>query len=552
MPMPMTLEQAERLRQSGMIAPETFDMMYPASSTEPAAVPSDLPESSPPPPAPAPETDRFKQLRGEALAEREAREAAAKAQQDALDAQADDEEIGRLQGRIKDKSSWFKDEKQARTELAPEISRLEQLESRRAQRKPTMQPASMQTADMPQGAAPANVVLASDRQPDSGQQIRGSAGEALNQMLAPDLAGYQMQEQGIRAAASAGQAKAAEESAYLERMQSEDADRIESMRLNDMSRQAKLDGEFKKMDEAANSFAASKIDPDRYWANKTTGDKVVAGIGLFLGAFGPNGNRAADVIQAAINRDIEVQKANIDIKKDAFTARSGIYSKMLDTFKDRRAAEEATRIAYLQNTELKIKAISSKYAGQEVGAKAQMLLGELELKKTEARQRFAASIMAAMPIDPDMDAEMLKDPDKRDRFVKGYGLAQTKDEASKFREQVSNAGSAVRELGRLLEIADMSGKSLSPDLRGEAQTRANMLTGLLKDTVVGPGTISDKDRELLKEVAVNPTEITKLDSATKSRLRTAIDVIQKNLAMRAQSIGLTSPEKRLGFETADK
>lgn len=550
MPMPMTLEQAERLRQSGMIAPETFDMMYPASSDEPAAVPSDLPDS-PPPPAPAPEKDRFKQLRNEAMAEREAREADAKAQQDAIDAQADDDEIARLQLRIKDKSSWYKDEKQARTELAPEISRLEQLEGRRSQRQPVMQPASLQTADTPQGAAPANVVLASDRQPDSGQQIRGSAGETLNQMLAPDLAGYQMQEQGIRAAASAGQAKAAEESAYLERMQSEDADRIESMRLYDMSRQAKLEAEFKKMDEAANSLAASKIDPDRYWANKTTGDKVVAGIGLLLGAFGPNGNRAADVIQSAINRDIEVQKANVDIKKDAYTARSGIYAKMLETFKDRRAAEEATRMAYLQNTELKIKAISSKYAGQEVAAKAQMLLGELELKKTEARQRFAASIMAAMPVGADSNAEMMK-PEQRERFVPGYGLALTKDDATDLKKTVAEAATTKDGIQKLLRISEIPGKSLSPEMRAEAQTLAATLRGTLRTFLVGPGAVTESEQKLLDSIIADPTRVASLDSSSRTTLKTLASRVDAALANKVKSYGLTTTEQRIGFETADK
>ena len=407
---------------------------------------------------------------------------------------------------------------------------------------------AFQTADLKTTDQSAQVQLASDT-------IQSPGAAEANPMGAdpfkPLTAGFDLQQAAIKEASKVGEAKAAEENAYLTRVAKENDDRIKTNEMAQAARQAKVDEAAAKLQEAQASLNSMQVDPNRYWANKGTGDKVLAGIGLFLGAFGQGGNKAVAVIQDAIDKDIAAQKANIETKKAGVAVQSGILSDMRARFQDQRVAEEAARVAYLDNAQLKIKAISSKYSGQEVAAKADMLIGELEQKKIEAKANFLKAFQSSMPVTPDMEPERMTQ-DQRDRFVPGYGLALDKETAKTLRTQVSNATNARRELGRLLEIAEMDGKSLSPELVAEAGTRANMLTGLLKEDVVGPGTISDKDRELLQEVARDPTKFTNLDKATKSRLRTAMDVVQKNLAERVRMAGLSDPRAKLGFTTAGK
>jgi len=54
-----------------------------------------------------------------------------------------------------------------------------------------------------------------------------------------------------------------------------------------------------------------------YWADKTTGDKVLAGLAIALGGFGAHlsgdkNNRALDIINSTIDRDLQIQKGNIE------------------------------------------------------------------------------------------------------------------------------------------------------------------------------------------------------------------------------------------------
>lgn len=59
-----------------------------------------------------------------------------------------------------------------------------------------------------------------------------------------------------------------------------------------------------------------KIDPNRWWDSKSTGNKILGGIGLALGAFGAGinhgQNTALTMMQEGVNKDVEAQKENND------------------------------------------------------------------------------------------------------------------------------------------------------------------------------------------------------------------------------------------------
>lgn len=548
---PLSRESIEALRSRGLVGDETFgryDSLYPAAAVEPVPeTPTNQASTPPASDSPKHQADPFADVFSEAEAkvaeDRSAAEARASEKQRAEEA----DELPKLRAKVKAGVADLMKAGFSRGEIEllrmSDLNRLKELEGKAASDGGAFQPAALRTAEVkPEDTAPSGALVSDAAPPQVSQAPR-----PVDPMAGADsyTRGLDMQAQGIRMAAQTGEAKAKEAAAYQARLAQEDEDRLKKNLANEQERQAKLDEQFKLLDSEATKLGTLKVDPDRFWANKGSSEKVMAGIGLVLGAFGSGGNKGVKVITDAIDRDIDAQKADIQTAKDVYSAKSGLYAKMVDRFKDKRAAEEATRLAYLNNAELKIKEIEARYGGDEVKAKAQVALGEIQVKKDEARQRFAAAIKTS--VGPDTAPEAMT-PEQRDRFVPGYGLALTKEDAAKFKESVASAGSARRELGRLLEIAGMPGKSLSPELRAEASTRANMLTGLLKDDVVGPGTISDKDRELLREVAADPTKIASLDGATKARLRTAMDVVEKNLGQRAKTIGLTPAASRLDFK----
>lgn len=62
--------------------------------------------------------------------------------------------------------------------------------------------------------------------------------------------------------------------------------------------------------------AKDKVDPDRFWNSKSTGDKIMVGLGLLLGGVGSGltggANPVIDMINKAIDRDLAAQKVDLE------------------------------------------------------------------------------------------------------------------------------------------------------------------------------------------------------------------------------------------------
>lgn len=92
------------------------------------------------------------------------------------------------------------------------------------------------------------------------------------------------------------------------------------------------------MDEEIARLTSQEIDPNRFWKNKTTGQKVMMGIGLLFASMNNDAmKRALDGIDKAIENDIAIQKADIATKILGARERKGLinnrveyYSKLFD------------------------------------------------------------------------------------------------------------------------------------------------------------------------------------------------------------------------------
>ena len=77
--------------------------------------------------------------------------------------------------------------------------------------------------------------------------------------------------------------------------------------------------ELARSDKIYQDTVNAKIDPNRFWATRTTGQRISASIGMLLGgyaqAFGAGPNPAMALIDKAIDRDIDAQKTDIANKQ---------------------------------------------------------------------------------------------------------------------------------------------------------------------------------------------------------------------------------------------
>ena len=151
--------------------------------------------------------------------------------------------------------------------------------------------------------------------------------------------------------------------------------------------------------EAENELKNYSIDPKR--AFKSTGSQVMAAFAMAIGAFaeglsgGKVPNTALIIIDNAIKRDVEAQKAEMAKYTDVLKNKNNVYARMLQKFGNEEAAMKASITLGLSAAESSIDELVAKYgpdskqAQVAAGFKAR-LAGDkaklmLELAKTNAR-----------------------------------------------------------------------------------------------------------------------------------------------------------------------
>lgn len=115
--------------------------------------------------------------------------------------------------------------------------------------------------------------------------------------------------------------------------------------------QAAVEKKQQEIQADTDKFTNTPIDANHFWADKGTGDKVMAGIAIALGALGgalsgTNGNVGLDIINKAIDRDLKTQELNMQKSGQAITMKRGLLSDYMSQYGDMEKAKEASAIAY--------------------------------------------------------------------------------------------------------------------------------------------------------------------------------------------------------------
>ena len=177
--------------------------------------------------------------------------------------------------------------------------------------------------------------------------------------------------------------------AYERRLQEHEADRAK--------RKAEVDRLGSSLLREADDIASTKIDQNRIFANQTTGDQVLGYFMALAGGMNTQGrNFYLEAVQKNVDRDIEVQKAQLTNRQNALTQKRGVYGDMLNLLKDDDAAFEASRLAMLKGLELKMKVIAAKYGPDRLTAEFQTGLAQLGAAREEADLKTRDAIAAAL------------------------------------------------------------------------------------------------------------------------------------------------------------
>jgi len=197
---------------------------------------------------------------------------------------------------------------------------------------------------------------------------------------------YAKRRTALEEAQAIGEWEAEKKAANLER-QAEIAGLAEQRRQALAQRQQiAVDDQMQKIREVQDDLRTSKIDPQRMFKTAAgkpdTGKRILAAIAIGLGQYSATHlrkeNTALRLINNAIDRDIDAQKANLANKQAGLAAESSILGMMRQKFADEKDAEAATRIHLMELAKMDLESVLGQSASKQAALRGQDAIAQLD------------------------------------------------------------------------------------------------------------------------------------------------------------------------------
>lgn len=331
----------------------------------------------------------------------------------------------------------------------------------------------------------------------------------------------------------------------------------DDLNKNVNARLASLDDLSKKLN--SDEFANAKVDSQRFWNSKSTGERILGAIAIGLGAAGAsmNGgeNSALKIIQSAIDKDVEEQKFNIQQRtsnlKDRISTERNMLDELRAKFGNDMQAETAFRILANEKTQNQMDKFASKT--NSVVVKAQMQSLKAKLMQEQIAQKQALKVQVELgqslkngdlskigPVELSLISKDLRELviSQRERSVDGFvGQTKDKESATKLQETSMKSAKAMDTLKRLDSFFN-DGRSFSPEKRAEIATQLQLAASSLREPVLGPGTMQQAEYERLMSVLGDPNKVINIRPADRAKLKILMKNIESNLDAEAEATGL--------------
>lgn len=300
-------------------------------------------------------------------------------------------------------------------------------------------------------------------------------------------------------------------------------------------KQKRLDDGQAVYKQALDDLNAQKIEPNRLYANQSTGDKIIAAIGIALGgiASGMTGqkNSALEIIQNAIDRDIEAQKIEVEKKSKNVAVQGSLYNDLVGRLQNEDAARHYMTSLLLQQSSSLIDQYKTQVSSAQQAATLGKLQGEIMVQKGQAEQKAQEDLakdpaqqqaIRAGVLGNKIDPSNLSKED-RERYVPSLNsFARDKTQAEVIENAKSNYDDAVSLIDQIINerqgLKDKSGKEivhgvgaevLDSDAIARQTTRAGELQSAVKE-IEKLGALSGSDYTLLySQVPKDPTAFTR-------------------------------------------
>lgn len=124
-------------------------------------------------------------------------------------------------------------------------------------------------------------------------------------------------------------------------------------------------------------------------------------------------------------------------------------------------------------------------------------------------------------------------------YVRGI-FAGSPEQANKFRTDMLEGSNAKKAVARLIEINDMVGESMPWNAKvwGEAKALLPQIKAGLRIDIIGVGTVSNYEQELINDVVADPAKFWSLESSDRAKLAVIMDKISNALVQKPANYGL--------------
>lgn len=284
-------------------------------------------------------------------------------------------------------------------------------------------------------------------------------------------------------------AKLAEEKALLTK------DFAEQQRLLDIQeqerKQKQAERRQQKVDEfnkAVEDFSNAEIQAPNIWAGKSAGQKILLGLGLFLGS-APNSsgqNRAGAAVENLLNRDLEVQKLELEKKKQGLDYKKNLLTQLDDIFKDEDLAANAARQVQLNYIQNKLNSLADQSASEKIKKNAEIASSAAEKQKADYKLRVYDSMLRK----EQLDMEKLKLTQKSPGMLPGQEAADKEFGKEYVEWKKGGKADALKNLSQLKEV--------QAELESGEKNLTGRLLGRVPDLFKPESAIDT--RELVEEV----------------------------------------------------
>lgn len=289
---------------------------------------------------------------------------------------------------------------------------------------------------------------------------------------------------------------------------------------SEKARQSEISAQQADVLQSVKDLEGKKIDPNRSWKNKNAGQKVGSIIGLMLGTFGAaltkGPNYAMQMLDKESDDDIDAQKQEIAKTKDLIGLKNNGIAQLMARGASERQAEAATRINRYEQFQTMVRAQALKSDSEVVRAEAEKAVAAIEQKKAAELANLHLATQDRVQIQMAPNAGLSKQQQEYNALLVGLpgggtAVASSESDAKEMKTQ-SAAVMTVQNLTNELEkFTEVSGKSLSPEMRIKIAGTVNGLVTAL-GAASNAGTMQQGEVDRYKKIIGNPADWTTLDS----------------------------------------